>query len=322
MKLKPIRLQIHVVSLVCWIAALGAAHSAYAQCTPAPAGMIGWWTGDADVTDMVFTNNGTMQGGVGSTAGLVGNAFTFDGAVGSAVSIPYGSNMGPTNIRDDFSIEFWANPALARLSTPESTSGYAGISGQRYAIFPAWGTPGSAGVGVSVGTNGISVIEHSVEYAPSLLVWDAPVLGWTHVAVVYENKQPTLYVNGSPVRTGLVSPRSFVFPSTVIGDPAPGYGPYAGLLDEVSIYNRALSAGEVAAIFTADSAGKCPLPPFEITVQPTNQTSYSCRTISFTASASGAKPLSYQWYFETAPVPDATTSTLTLSDVRTTNSGL
>jgi hypothetical protein len=35
------------------------------------------------------------------------------------------------------------------------------------------------------------------------------------------------------------------------------YGSYAGLLDEVSIYNRALSASEVQSIYNADTAGKC-----------------------------------------------------------------
>ena len=37
----------------------------------------------------------------------------------------------------------------------------------------------------------------------------------------------------------------------------PGYGTYAGLLDEVAIYNRALSVDEIAAIYQAGSAGKC-----------------------------------------------------------------
>jgi hypothetical protein len=32
---------------------------------------------------------------------------------------------------------------------------------------------------------------------------------------------------------------------------------FAGLIDEVSIYNRALTASEIQAIFTAGSAGKC-----------------------------------------------------------------
>src|SRR5205814_6680636 len=33
---------------------------------------------------------------------------------------------------------------------------------------------------------------------------------------------------------------------------------FLGLIDEVSVYNRALSATDVASIFTAGAAGKCP----------------------------------------------------------------
>ena len=48
---------------------------------------------------------------------------------------------------------------------------------------------------------------------------------------------------------------------------------FAGRLDEISVYNRALSSNEIAAIYNAGSSGKCytPTPPV-ITTQPTNQT--------------------------------------------------
>src|ERR1700719_2354701 len=34
-----------------------------AACFPPPAGMLGWWPGDGDATDLVHTNNGTLHGG-------------------------------------------------------------------------------------------------------------------------------------------------------------------------------------------------------------------------------------------------------------------
>jgi len=70
-----------------------------------------------------------------------------------------------------------------------------------------YGTDDS-GAGVSVGTNGISVIEHAYGYLPSLLVYDTPITDWTHIVVVYENGQPKLYIKGNLVRTGLQSTRS------------------------------------------------------------------------------------------------------------------
>jgi hypothetical protein len=36
---------------------------------------------------------------------------------------------------------------------------------------------------------------------------------------------------------------------------------FGGLIDETSIYSRALSAGDIAAIYNAGSAGKCVMPP-------------------------------------------------------------
>jgi hypothetical protein len=79
---------------------------------------------------------------------------------------------------------------------------------------------------------------------------DAPVKGWTHVAVVYEKGRPTLYVNGEAVRTGARSAWT-VFPGTSFGDPDSGYGPYQGQLDEPMLFDRALSAAEIKATIRA-----------------------------------------------------------------------
>jgi len=42
---------------------------------------------------------------------------------------------------------------------------------------------------------------------------------------------------------------------------APLYTPYKGIIDELAIYSRALSASEIQDIFNASAGGKCPLPP-------------------------------------------------------------
>ena len=50
----------------------------------------------------------------------------------------------------------------------------------------------SAGVAISVGTNGVSVYEHAEGYMPALLVWEGELIGMNHLTVTYENKQPKL----------------------------------------------------------------------------------------------------------------------------------
>jgi hypothetical protein len=70
--------------------------------------------------------------------------------------------------------------------------------------------------------------------------------------IVYDNKQPTIYLNGSNVRTGLTSPREVVNAPIHFGGMA--YGFFEGLMDEVRIYNRALSAAEVRKLAARPNA--------------------------------------------------------------------
>src|ERR1051326_2278244 len=289
-----------------------------AACLTPPSGLVEWWPAEGNANDIAGTNNGVLVGGTTFAAGKVGQAFSLNGTSNSVTNaVP-----GLTNILNSYTVEFWAWPTAGRGSTAEETSGGYGDSNQRYAIFPNNGKFGAVGSGVSVGTNGVSVFEHGSAYLPALLVYDAVITNWTHVAVVYSNQQPQLYLNGALVRTGLISARSS-YPSTCFGDAANlGYGFYAGLLDEVSIYNRALTASEIAAIFNAGSAGKCPppVPPF-IVAQPTNQTVVAGSTATLAITAGGSLPLSYQWMFYGTNLPGATNSTLILTGVQTNQAG-
>jgi hypothetical protein len=280
--------------------------------------LVAWWPGEGNANDIAGTNNGTLEGGVTFTNGEVGRAFSFDGVSGLITN----AMPGLTYIMNSYTTEFWAWPTAARASTPEATSGVTGTSNQRYAIFPTPGGNGFNGSGVSVGTNGVSVFEHAYRYLPSLLVYDAPIVGWTHIAVVYQNQRPTLYVNGLLVRTGLLSTAAS-YPSTCLGEGGSNvllpYGYYAGLLDEVSIYNRALSAAEIQAIYKAGSAGKC-LGPV-ITAQPQGQVGYWGRGVTVIVTAGGTSPLSYQWLKDGTPIEGATASSLVMPNLEATNAG-
>ncbi len=205
------------ITLFLALALLGLALKAPAQ--------VALWLADGNAQDFIGTHHGYLRNGVAFAPGRRLQAFSFDGIDDYVDNVPF------TDTRDNFTIAFWAFPADSRLATTESLDS-TGTAGQRYAIFPFLDSSTSAGVGVSVGTNGISVFEHAAGYMPSLLVYDGAVNQWTHIVVVYTNKQPSLYVNGSLVRTGLTSSRISVYPSTTLGgDWELGYyGPYRGCL--------------------------------------------------------------------------------------------
>jgi alpha-tubulin suppressor-like RCC1 family protein len=76
----------------------------------------------------------------------------------------------------------------------------------------------------------------------------------------------------------------------------------------------------IAAGYAYDLALVGDGPPFVIT-PPINQTVLGGRTVRFRAAATGAWPLTYQWQFNGADIPDATNAVLTLTDVRTLQAG-
>jgi hypothetical protein len=56
--------------------------------------------------------------------------------------------------------------------------------------------------------NGVGVIEHSANYFSNILVYAVPITAWTHIAVVYENNTPGLWINGKFVHRGMKSKKS------------------------------------------------------------------------------------------------------------------
>ena len=81
-----------------------------------------------------------------------------------------------------------------------------------------------------------------------------PTNTWTHLSVTYNGSTLTLYRNGVAVATSTVS--GTLSPTTgTLQIGASQFGEYfKGLIDEVRIYNRALSATEIQTIYQQDSA--------------------------------------------------------------------
>lgn len=147
---------------------------------------------------------------------------------------------------DDFTIFIVARTSAQQENDPESTTGTAGTSGQKY-LLGAKASGTNAGAGMSLGTNGISIYEHGDNYMPALAAYAGPVgNGIVLAEVQYEAKRPTIFLNGQLVRVGQPSPRPQVFAPTEIG--AGDFGSFAGDLAEIMVYNRVLAPGERAIV--------------------------------------------------------------------------
>ena len=84
---------------------------------------------------------------------------------------------------------------------------------------------------------------------------------FSHVAMTFEatTGRYVIYVNGAEVASAASPGNIFTTDRNVLIGREDSFlnRPFNGLIDEVGIYNRALSAGEIHAIFAAGSAGKC-----------------------------------------------------------------
>ncbi len=231
---------------------------------PSPEGLIGWWPGDGGANDIASTNNGTLGGGAtADAAGVVGQAFHFDGTYGY-VAIPDAPALHPTNL----TIEAWVRCDL--LDTPSDNS----YPGQQYVIFHQNAqTVNFEGFDLAkdrrpqyVGTNDTWSFEMTSVSGENVYLESTTFVQtnvWYHIAGVRGSNYIQLYVNGKlEAQTSVDFPVGYGNYPLYFGSTGQSYydHKFGGAIDEVALYNRALSAGEIAAIYAAGHEGKCKTP--------------------------------------------------------------
>ena len=144
-----------------------------------------------------------------------------------------------------------------------------------------------------------------------------PLSNWVQIVATYDGQALALYQDGLFVgqanRSG-----TFGTGKMWIGRDDNG-GPidvFRGLIDDVRIYNRALSSNEVFALHSMES-----IPPPVITAHPTNSAGVLGGTVSFTVEASGLGPLSYQWSKVGVPLEGQTNASLSFSNLQVVDIG-
>ena len=286
-------------------------------CTPAPSELVAWWKAEGNVLDSVGTNNGSVtMGSVTYTNGEVGQAFNFDGGA-NRITVPDAPQLD-FGAGQDFSIDAWiqANPDIRGFPGVED------IVEKRFVPppFPNFSTGQGWELALSNGQL-VGQLGDTTPAGPFTIFGAGSDLRdgkFHHVALTVVRNSTTggkLYVDGQLVQTfdptGQSGDLSNTQPLLIGNHPDPDIdGYFNGVIDEVSIYRRALAANEIQAIYNAGSQGKCPVvTALVITTQPASQTNFVGDTVSFSVTASGAQPLSYQWNFNGTNISGDTNST-------------
>jgi hypothetical protein len=216
----------------------------------APAGLVDWWPLDGDGNDLAGSLSATPQNGVDYTNGVCGQALHLDGLTGGM--IPGGASLPPP-----WTVCLWVNRQNAsETSATLLADGVNTLQLERDNL--------TRQVGVSIGGQGDYTFGCSV-----------PQNTWTHLALVGTSAGTTVYLNADLTGTHNPLPVSLPLPLVCLGldfhgvaDAIGSKGSYQftnhlkGSLDEMQVFNRALSAAEISAIYSAGSAGLVSAPEF------------------------------------------------------------
>jgi glucose/arabinose dehydrogenase len=211
-----------------------------------------------------FDNRGTITGATWTSQGYYGSALAFDGGT-AMVTVP---NSPSLQLTSAMTLEAWVYPTLVASQWTDiiekGNDDYYLMATTEFGGVPAVGSRFAATL-----------------FGPSTL----PANTWTHVAATYDGSSLRLYANGvqvsSRAQTGTIPTSSD--PLSFGGDPL--FGQYfSGRLDEIRIYDRALSPSEIQADMATPITSGDTTPPTVSIVPPGSSTVGGVEQVEMTAS--------------------------------------
>jgi len=228
-------------------------------CTPPPAGLVSWWpldeTRGTTAADIVDVNDGSVNGATMGAAGEVASAASFDG-FNDFINVPIAANM---NLASG-SIEAWVRPTL-NTETVDVFLSFADGSANGFDF-----------LSLAIQDNGQFLLLHADSGVFRYVA--TTNIGFTlnqfhHVVFTVDGSGNQLYVDGasqplthfigSATNTEFLDDIFAQLVSFTIGKANINnfQRHFSGEIDEVSLYDRALTPGEIQAIYNAGTAGKC-----------------------------------------------------------------
>jgi Ca2+-binding RTX toxin-like protein len=192
-----------------------------------PAGLMSRYRAEGNAEDSADGNDGTLQNGAAFATGKFGQAFRFDG-VDDFVDVPQSDNL---NFPDgSLTMEGW----IFRINSAPVQH----VAGKR------------EGCGGDLNYYQLAIADGQGTIPPSAV----PPNAWTHVAITVDGSTKSVrsYANGDEVGSVTVETINAVNSANLrIGTSGTCGDRFAGLVDEFTLHNRALSAAEIAANFDA-----------------------------------------------------------------------
>jgi hypothetical protein len=240
-----------------------------------------------------------------------------------AGNVPTYLNFGaPNGSNAEFSVEAWITQYLYENGGDAIVALGYGNGGEQFVLDTGNGASGALRFLVRNAAGTVSAANSA-----NVLVNDGL---WHHVVGVCDEAGGHVYVylDGNQVASSTITPGSGLLTSSTplsIGarqsdnNGGTNYDlQFIGRIDDVAVFNKALSAGQVQAHYLASG-----IAPLITGLQPSSHvTTNQSANVSFAVATFGSAPLSYQWTDNTGnPIAWGTNATLTLTNVQPGQAG-
>jgi len=201
-------------------------------CDPGAEAVVALYSLENDTNDTSgHGRHGVAVGNPTYQTGLEGTGLAFDGTGDQYVDL---GTFDPSNDTGQLSVAMW-------LKRTGRVDVYQGLMGKRD-IFSDQDMMWQ--IELNQNSGAIAFTRHGGEFVSSLALLRPDE--WTHVTVTYDGEMASLFVNGQLTSNGPFALGPDTEATLVLGAcGANGENPFHGVIDEVAIYNRALSLGEV-----------------------------------------------------------------------------
>jgi GH25 family lysozyme M1 (1,4-beta-N-acetylmuramidase) len=202
----------------------------------APAGLVNWYAADGNTRDIFGTNFGVPTGNMTYAPGEIGQAFHLDGNTAYITT-------GLADLAVPWTVSVWVN----KQTSPQTSAGL--LEDGTYGL-KLEQNPNTHEVGLTISGVADYVFNPTTPYT-------IPNNTWTHLAFVGTSSGVSFYANGvlkGSLTNNVPLPRNFI--GAAYYSSSGKTVDYAlGSIDELMIFNKALTVAQIGSIYSAGSNG-------------------------------------------------------------------